>query len=102
MTKLIYPNDGIYNCCGSEAEQCSSYLSRAISNCNFDIPADFDYKNYLSGLGEKLRGYRTEINEVRSTLKVTDRNFRALSDRSEDNASRLPASKIGKRDRLIK
>ena len=102
MPKFTYPADGLYNRCSGSVERSSKNLAGAISHCNFDIPSDFPYKNYLYGLDEKLRNYYQEISDIKARIRKIDSNFRALSNQSENSAARLIVSKINRRERMIK
>ncbi len=101
MTKLIYPNNGIYNYCRNDLENISSNLSNAIENCVFDIPNEFKYKAYLNNLNYLLSEYYKEINSINSKLRKTNDNYKILSDDLENDAKSLVAAKIKERDRMI-
>lgn len=101
MTKLIYPVNGIYPNCRDDIQGCAKKLSKAVANCNFIIPADFSYKNYLRGLDDKLNRCLAEINSIGVKLKHTDASFSSLSDTLTANAGKITSTKITKRDRMI-
>lgn len=101
MTKLIYPVNGIYPNCRDDIQGCTKKLSKAVANCNFDIPSDFPYKNYLRNLDNKLNKCLAEIDSISSKLKRTDSSFNMLSDNLTADASRITPIKVAKRDRMI-
>lgn len=101
MSKLVYPKDGIYNYCKSNLDSTTSSLSRAISNCNLDVPYGFVYKRYLNQLYDNLYKYYREINAINSKIKQIDNNYNALESDLVNEANKLVSEKIKKRDRMI-
>lgn len=101
MSKLLYPNDGIYTYCKVHIESCANHLSQAISSCNFNIPEDFVYRNYLNNLDNVARDYYREISSINSRMLKTNNNFKTLSSDLKTNAKKMTTGKIKDRDRMI-
>ncbi len=101
MTKFSYPKDGIYRYCKSHIDSCSKNLSRAVECCNFDIPNDFPYKEYLYGLGGILREYYSRINNIDSKIQKSNSNLDSLSSDLLNSVNKMTNMKIKERDRMI-
>ena len=101
MSKLVYPSNGVYPRCRGSITGCAEELSRAIANCDFTIPSGFSHIDYLYGLDNKLNNCLTEIKEIGSILKRTDKSFSSLSNNLTANASKISIQKMNKRDRMI-
>lgn len=102
MSKLNYPVEGIYGISKGHIENCANNISDASSNCWFDVPGDFQYRDYLNGLGDTLRNYSREINSIGAKIQSTDRGLSRLSDNLSVSAKRLTVAKVGNRERLVK
>lgn len=101
MTKLNYPSEGIYRYCRDDFELCISNLSKVISTCNLDVPANFTYKNYLNNLPSLLNEYYKEIDSINSKLQKSNKNYDNLSDALSTSTNRMESLKIKERDRMI-
>lgn len=101
MSKLFYPNDGIYKYCRTDIESCSNNLNDAYNNCNLDVPSNFAYKNYLNSLDSVIRGYCNEINSINSKLERTNSNYDDLESELSINAKNMETVKIKDRERMI-
>lgn len=101
MSKLHYPNNGIYKYCSDNLETCSKNLSTAASNCTFDIPSGFGYTSYLNGLYSDINKYIKEINSINSKLQKTNNNFETLETDLTNDLKKLTGIKIKERDRMI-
>ncbi|MBR2753880.1 hypothetical protein IKD82_01825 [Candidatus Saccharibacteria bacterium] len=102
MSKLNYPTNGIHPLCNNNINSCIENLNNAISNCGFDIPADFPHRNNLQEISNTLSNYRQEANSINSKLKNTDNSFRNLSDQLTASAAKIAFPKVTKRERMIK
>ena len=102
MSKLNYPANGLYILVKPHEERFNEHMSEAISNSNFDIPSDFQYKNYLDSLSDTLREYYSRKNEITSKIRRTDAIFSNISDVFTVRASRIITPEINKRERLIR
>ena len=101
MSKLLYPSDGIYKYCKDYAESCASNLSKAIADCNLDVPSKFTFKSYLDGLDNTLETYYTEINSINSKLEMINSNYQTLSSDLKEGTQRMVTGKIKERERMI-
>lgn len=101
MTKLSYPKHGLSPHCQNKVAECAERLSNAANNCAFDIPSDFPHKGYLDGLGDRLRGYQNEANNIGAKITATDKSFQQLSDHLEARAGQIAPGKVVKRNRMI-
>ena len=101
MSKLVYPNNGLYPRCKVNTTRCTELLSSAISDCAFDIPSDFPQKSYLAGLSNTLSGYRNESSSIDQMIKSIDNSYVNLSDSLSSSEKRLSATKIIKRTRMV-
>lgn len=101
MSKLVYPNNGIYNYCENDIYKITSNLTSAMQNSVFDIPSDFTYVSYLRSLDNELNNYIKEINSIDSKLKQTNDNYELLEETLEDSTKKLVSMKINERDRMI-
>lgn len=101
MSKLVYPNNGIYNCSRNDIETVIGDLSRIISNCNLDIPSNFAYRSYLANLDSTIREYYNEIKSINYRLQHSDNNYETLENDLISNTKRMSTIKITERDRMI-
>ena len=101
MSKLIYPNDGIYRYCKNDAESCANTLLQAISDCNFDIPSGFVYKSHLSNLDNNIRSFYNEISNISSKILKIDHDYETLSSDLELSVKKMTVNKVKERDRMI-
>lgn len=97
----MYPTNGIYRCCKNHIESCTNHLSRAISNCNFDIPSEFVYKSYLNNIDNIIRDYYREITSINSKILKINNTYETLSSDLELDKKKIIVSKIKDRDRMI-
>ena len=101
MTKLVYPNDGIYNKCQANLEKCVSELLSAVNSITTYPPSEFSYRDYMVNLRNELRGYYRTMNYINRVLKRSDAIYQRASDYLESSASRMVAPEITDRDRMI-
>ena len=101
MSRIDYPEDGIYNMCSGSINACRGDISASISESYFDIPEDFSYRSYLAGLNGTLNSFQSELNSIDSCLQHTNNSYRSLSSNLEEGARRIEVNKIPERDRLI-
>lgn len=101
MSKLFYPNDGIYKYCRNDIESCSNNLNDAYGNCNLDVPSNFCYKSYLNSLDSVIRNYCNEINNINSKLERTNNNYENLESDLCINTKKIETVKIKDRERMI-
>lgn len=101
MTKLLYPKSGIYSSCKCHIDSCARNLSKAMNNCNFDIPNDFVYKNYLYNLGGKIREFYNQTNNLETKIHSSDNNLYNLSNDLLNDVKKMTDIKIIERDRMI-
>ena len=101
MTKLVYPENGIYKECRDNLESCSNNLSKTKGNCSFSIPSGFSYSGYLSGLGQVINKYLKESKSINYKLKETNDRFQDLSDDLEENTKKIVPIKVKERERMI-
>lgn len=99
--KLRYPEDGLVSICRGDIEDAGNHLSGASSDTAFDIPSGFSQRDYLYGLGGKIRGFRDRLNGIGSKIQDTDRNLQEMEKELKLNAGNLTVSKVQKRDRMI-
>ncbi len=101
MTKLVYSKNGVYKYCKHHINSCANNLSNAMNNCNFDIPSDFEYNNYLYNLDGVLRDYYNRANNLDSKLQKSNSNIDTLSSDLLSSAEKMTGMKIKERDRMI-
>lgn len=101
MSKLVYPNDGIFKYCKNDIDTITGSLSKIISNCTFDIPSNFNYKSYLSNLGNVVSDYHKEIRSINYRLQCSNNNYETLENDLTNNVKKMSTIKIDERDRMI-
>lgn len=101
MTKLTYPNDGIYKYCKDNIECCRNSLYKSISGISLDIPSSFAYKSYLRNLPNVLTNYYKEINNINSKLQSSNNNYEVLSSELSSAINKMILIKVKRRDRMI-
>ncbi len=101
MTKLNYPNDGVYKYCRQYSNSCANNLSRAMNSCSFDIPSDFTYRNYLYNLSGTFRQYYNQINNINERIQKSNDNIKILSSDLLNSVNKMTGIKIKERDRMI-
>lgn len=101
MSKIIYPSDGIYHYCRNHIDACTSNLIKSKSACNFDIPTNFKYRNYLINLAGLLSNYQRKLDDIDSTLQRIDKRYEDLSLDLTQGAKNIETPKIIERDRMI-
>jgi len=93
--------NGIYRYCRDGIEKSLSDLSRVIPNCDFDIPSNFVYKDYLENLGSNINNLYKELNKINSKLKEINAEYVQLEDDLIDSVKSLETVKIKERDRMV-
>ena len=101
MTKLVYPNEGIYAKCQPSLEKCVSDLLTAVNSMRSSCPAEFQYRGYVMNRRNDLRGYYRTMNYINRVLKRSDSVYQRASDYLESSASRIVQPDIIERDRMI-
>ena len=101
MSKLSYPENGIYRYCQENLESCINNLSKAVSECSFNIPADFTYRNQLLSLRSDLGNLLKEAKSINYCLQKIDNNYERLSQELASGTKKMVAIKIKERERMI-
>ncbi len=101
MVKLIYPIDGLSGSTNIHTDACRRNLVHAYNKCNFTIPNNFSYKNYVSGLSSTIASYVKEIDDIKSKIRYIDSSMNNLDVGLSKNISTDCVS-VKKRNRLIK
>lgn len=102
MSKVIYPNEGISSKIKPMLNDSLAHLSNAQEYCAMTVPSNFEYINYLRGLGSKINEFRSVINEVYGKAANTDILFSAARESIESANEIVDTNVIDKRDRLVK
>ncbi len=101
MSKLVYPDDGIYKYCKNDIDVITASLSKVISNCNFDIPSNFTYKSYLNNLANIIGDYYDEIRSINYRLQRLNNNYEILETDLVNSTKKMGTIKIDERERMI-
>lgn len=101
MTKLTYPEDGIYKLTNSKIVDAKEHLSSAKKCCNFSVPSSFAYRTYLQNLDELLDDYEKQMNLVLEKVKKVSENYELLETDLENDAKTIERTKLKQRERLI-
>lgn len=101
MTKLIYPDVGIYNVTKSECSDSVSNLTKACNYIDYNCPRNFSYKEYMNNLKNVMCNYKKEIDSISNVIMESDKSFSNLE---ADNLQRIKSMddfKFSERDRMI-
>lgn len=101
MSKLVYPNDGIYKYCRDDIDVLCRRLNKITLNCDFDVPSDFDYKDYLNRLGSIINGCYEEVKSINYKLQSSNEKFEKVEADSINDTKKMVVTKIKDRDRMI-
>ena len=102
MTKLIYPEDGLYNKIKDSNNMAVNDLELSMQYTNFNIPADFNYRNYLLNLSNNLKNIKKEINLISDKIKINDSYLENTVNDLVNSAKTIDKDKINLRENLIK
>ncbi|MBR3236449.1 hypothetical protein IKF92_02095 [Candidatus Saccharibacteria bacterium] len=101
MSKLVYPKDSLYSYNKTTIDHIDECLERAVKKCNFDVPSEFKYANYLSGLSNTILGLKDKNNAIVDEIQFTDKYYSDLSNELTKRIKNVTIQKIIKRDRMI-
>lgn len=79
MTKLVYPDEGIYILTKDKAAPCITNLNNGSNSSDFSVPYGFGNRNYLYGLRATLTSYKREFEQINDSIKKVDNNIENLS-----------------------
>lgn len=101
MTKLKYPKDGIKKEILNDLKDTNTYLTEGRHKCNFNIPYNFPYRQYLLNLNNKINTYQKNIENIIDNLYQIEQNYNACVQDQINNNKRLEEKPIKERERLI-
>lgn len=102
MTKIQYPTDGLAITATGSSQQAIDSLNSAIGQCDFDVPYDFPYRDWIYNLRRQLEECRNEIQGYDNKVKNTDTLVQNTTNETVSLISKLPAIEIEQRQRMIK
>ena len=100
--KVFYPNDGISSKIKPMLNDSLTHLSNAQDYLSMSIPSNFEYINYLRGLGGKIGELKSKISDVYGKAASTDMLFSGARENIEAVNETADINVIKKRDRLVK
>lgn len=101
MTKLLYPEDGIYRLIKDEVYQLQEHLSNGLKYTDFNIPSSFYYKYYLNNLDNTLIAYKNELTSILEAAQKVNQNFEILEMDLNIKIKTLDNKKMQERERMI-
>lgn len=101
MSKINFPQEGIYGYCRDNLDEAISNIYSALSNSTFDIPSNFNNAGYMRELNSLLNKCYSEISSINLIIQTIDQKFTEMSDILEQDAKKMESIKIQERERLI-
>lgn len=104
MTKLVYPEEGIYSIVLGHHRNAVDYLNYAYNQSSFDLPTSlgYSYRSYLYGIDDKIKYYRNTMEAIINDInKVNTKMENIVVDLTREVAQKLPDEKVKERERLI-
>lgn len=103
MGKLMYPEEEtVASLILNTVNDSINSLNGAQGNCNYTIPGDFVYLNYLVDLGSLIADYGQKMVDLYGKVENTDKAFYAAFDSMDAHLSSVDTTVLKERDRLIK
>lgn len=103
MAKINYPeSEGLSGVVAAPINDAVQNLTSAKSFCNFSIPTDFAYLEYVNNLYSTINDYQNRANKIANMASSTDKSFRLTFDAMSSSSQALDVSIIDERDRLVK
>jgi hypothetical protein len=103
MGKLMYPEEEtVSSIILNSVNDSISSLNNAQSNCNYTIPGDFVYVNYLVDLGNTVSNFNQRLVDLYGKVENTDKSFYATFDNMDAYLNSVDTTVLKERDRLIK
>lgn len=103
MSNIRYPNnDTLSNLIRSNMNSLISDLNDAKSDCYFDPPGDFSYRNYVLNLENLIDSYKSRARAIYSTVENIDRSYRNMRDSVNSITDRINTKVIEKRDKIVR
>ena len=101
MTKIYYPENGIFKEYGDKQKLATNHLSKTANYTNYTIPSDFVYKNYLNELPELLNNLKKESNDIYNKMYKISNDYGELEKTLIENIKVIEDFEIKRRDRMI-
>lgn len=101
MSKINYPKEGLMPLVRSMFLECSNSLSSAASSSAFDVPSDFDYRNYLWDLRSRINSLNAELSRIKNEVSTSDHAFENVSVRASIRIRLYDNPRVKPRNRMI-
>ncbi|NLC48225.1 MAG: hypothetical protein GX758_02575 [Tenericutes bacterium] len=100
MTKIVYPNDGLYSKLKDDLELSLSHIKTAYS-IDYIVPGSFSGASYLQKLPSVIEGYYKEMKSISNKVQNTSNKIKNMEDDLLLNVKNTEGIVIKDRDRLI-
>lgn len=102
MTKLNYPQEGIYNVIKDNVYETKADLANAKKYCSFNIPYSFRYRSYLQNLDDLLLKYEKQMDQVLEKAKKVSQSYENLEIELNTSVRNIENPKLKAREKIIK
>lgn len=102
MSKIVYPENGLYDLVDDSINDCINGLNDAVGRCTYSIPSNFSHLNYVKTLPGLLNGYISDAKAILASAKSCDNDFKFAGESIEAIIKETSVTLIDERDRLVK
>lgn len=101
INKIQYPGEGLEPLVNGNIQSGKDNIYEAADKCNFDIPYEFAYRDYLNSLGKQIREYGDRLNEIHEQIRSLDSLLDEKSRKFETTIQNLDEPDIIQQERRI-
>ena len=102
MGKIRYAKEGISPSTNGSNNNFLDELQHAIDICQFDVPNDCAYRDWIYDLSNSLRGCKNTIQGIKDKIERTDSNIATMATEAKSRIALIEPVIIEKNERLIK
>lgn len=102
MSKISINSDGVTPYTSSNSKDFIEELNKAINACNFDVPNDCAYKDWIHDLRNSLTRCRENVEQTERRLNTINSQATELSESSVNRIKLFEPIRIKANERLIK
>lgn len=102
MAKVNLAYDNMNTNCIDRLDSTIKYLNSILNYLQaFNIPSDFNRRTQLLNIISSLRKQKAQLQNARNSIINSNNDYNNVISSLNDNASKLPVSKIKKRSSII-
>lgn len=102
MAKVNLAYDNMNTNCIDRLDSTIKYINSILNYLQaFNIPSDFNRRTQLLNIISSLRKQKAQLQNARNSIINSNNDYNNVISSLNDNASKLPVSKIKKRSSII-